>query len=302
MRGRRALAIFAVPLLLSACLSFPQPPGGEVAVRIAHSEISLPEGVELYEINQQDQTGSPRARVQHPTISAPHRNLVFVALDQKFQAFFDDDLKALYKTDQQVRMEDIAWWLIAPETKKIYNQVIRLSHTQFTRETLVSALDYAEKLGEPYDVFLMTHGFPNNIVTIDKSKPVTWEDIGNWKGRFPRMELMFMQSCYGSSLGADWLAAGAKAVMGYKGMDRNFFYPITLLKTMRKHLTRFGMPLRNLGNQERLARLKASYDEANLLVQEDVHRSELAGFMVKALGLTLEDYLKQASNPQLLMQ
>jgi hypothetical protein len=300
MRAKRALTAFVVPLLLSACLSFPQPPGTDVAVRVAHPVISLTEGLELYTINQQDQSGSPKAQAQHPSVPVPRRNLLFAALDQKFQAVFDDDLKALYKTTEQVRMEDLAWWLIAPQTKKIYNQVIRVSYRHFTKDTLLAALDAMEKLGEPYDVFLMTHGFPNNIVTIDKSHPVTWEDVGNWKGRFPRLELMFMQSCYGNSLAPDWLAAGAKAVLGYKGMDRNFFYPLTFLNSMRKHFTRFGMPMRNLGPQERIQNLKAAYEEAGVQVRKDVHRNELAGFMVRSLGLTLEEYLSQASNPELL--
>src|SRR6185437_6240708 len=89
------------------------------------------------------------------------RNMVFVALDRTFQSYFDDDLKKIYHTQNEVRIEDLAWDVFAPELVGVYDQVLRISYNGFAPDTLQAALDYMEAQHQDYDLFLLTHGIPN---------------------------------------------------------------------------------------------------------------------------------------------
>jgi hypothetical protein len=232
----------------------------------------------------------------------PRRNLVFVALDQSFQSYFDEDLKKIYRTNEQVRVEDLAWWIFAPQLRGIYDQVIRVSYEKFNQETFLAAMDYMESLHTPYDAILLTHGIPNHIFTTKGFPVISWKEVDEWKGRFPSLELLFMQSCYGSSLAPDWLQTGAKVVMSYPGLNRNFFYPMTLLKSLRKNLSRLNEPLQDLSEAERIERIKKAYNLANEKVQHDVKKSALDKFMIQGMGMSVGEYLSQSPNPEMIAQ
>ena len=44
----------------------------------------------------------------------PKKNLLFVALDQVVQNQYQLLIKKAYKSDEEVRIEDVAWWKFAP--------------------------------------------------------------------------------------------------------------------------------------------------------------------------------------------
>jgi phosphatidylglycerol:prolipoprotein diacylglycerol transferase len=279
---------------LSGCLHLPQAPGTNTLV-----SLELPQkyqgslsnedfsGLELYHAG----------KLQNDPTQEPNRNLVFVALDQTFQAYFDADLKKIYNTNNEVRIEELAWWVFAPEFQGLYDQVLRVSYDHFSSATLLQAMDYMETQGKPYDVVLLTHGIPNNIMTTKGYPLLTWQDVDSWKGRFSHLDLLFMQSCYGDSLTADWQATGAKAVMGYAGLNRNFFWPMTLFRMMKKNF--IANPTQGQSDKDRITTIyNISNDTANN-VDTDIQKSGLDKFMIKGLGLTVQDYLLESPEPDL---
>jgi phosphatidylglycerol:prolipoprotein diacylglycerol transferase len=227
----------------------------------------------------------------------PNRNLVFVALDQTFQAYFDADLKKIYNTTSEVRIEELAWWVFAPEFNGLYDQVLRVSYDHFSSATLQQSLDYMETQGKPYDVVLLTHGIPNNIMTTKGQPLLTWQDVDSWKGRFSHLDLLFMQSCYGDSLVQDWKDAGAKAVMGYSGLNRNFFFPMTLFRIMKKEFT--ANPTQGQSDKDRITTLYHVFNESTDNVTTDIEKSGLDKFMITGLGLSVQDYLLDSPSPDL---
>ena len=142
-----------------------------------------------------------------------------------------------------------------------------------------------------YDLFLLTHCLPNNIMTTPGSPLLTWQEIDQWKGRYPSLDLVFMQSCYGSTLAPDWLQTGAKAVFSYTGLNRNFFYPMTLFRKLKK----VDADSKVTG----IARASEAYQLSNESVQSDIQKSGLDRFMIRGLGMTVQDYLKDAPTPEL---
>jgi hypothetical protein len=154
-----------------------------------------------------------------------------------------------------------------------------------------------ETQGKPYDVVLLTHGIPNNIMTTKGYPLLTWQDVDSWKGRFSHLDLLFMQSCYGTTLASDWKAAGAKAVMSYAGLNRNFFWPMTLFRMLKKNFQE--NPTQGQSDKDRITTIyNASNDTANN-VDTDIAKSGLDKFMITGLGLTVQDYLLQSPQPDL---
>jgi hypothetical protein len=269
---------------LSGCLSLPHTPNEKTLQQIelpqqyvSHLSSVDAQALELYHVGKPDTHRVPRVQ----------RNMVFVALDRTFQSYFDSDLKKIYHTQEVVRIEDLAWDVFVPELVGVYDQVLRISYNSFNANTLEAALDYMESQHQDYDLFLLTHGLPNNIMTTPGSPLLSWQEIDQWKGRYPSLDLVFMQSCYGSTLAPDWLQTGAKAVMSYPGLNRNFFYPMTLFKELRKQ-TSAGV--------ERATDASRLSDQK---VQSDIKRSGLDRFMIQGLGMTIQDYLNTAPMPQL---
>jgi len=279
-----SLISFALLAGLSGCLALPHTPNAKTLQQVelppqyvSHLSSADAQALELYHVGKPDTHYAPRVQ----------RNMVFVALDRTFQSYFDSDLKKIYHTQEEVRIEDLAWDVFAPELVGVYDQVLRISYNSFNANTLEAALDYMESQHQDYDLFLLTHGLPNNIMTTPGSPLLSWQEIDQWKGRFPSLDLVFMQSCYGSTLAPDWLQTGAKAVMSYPGLNRNFFYPMTLFKELKKQ-TSTGVE--RATDASRLSNQK---------VQSDIKRSGLDRFMIQGLGMSVQDYLNTAPMPQL---
>jgi hypothetical protein len=288
----KILATLFFAFALSGCLRLPHMPGKNTLALLDlpqkyAGDLSVDDfkGLELYHAG----------KIKKDSTKEPNRNLVFVALDQTFQSYFDDDLKRIYKTTSQVRIEELAWWVFAPEFNGLYDQVLRISYDHFSAATLQQSLDYMETQGKPYDLVLLTHGIPNNIMTTKGQPLLTWQDVDAWKGRFKNLDLVFMQSCYGSSLLFDWIDTGAKSVMSYSGLNRNFFFPMTLFRTMKKHFS--DNPSQGQTDKERLTTLYQAWVEADQKVDHDIQNSGLDNFMIKGLGLTIMDYLSDSPNP-----
>jgi hypothetical protein len=279
------LGSVVVLLGLSGCLSLPHTPKEKIVQQMllpaeftSHLSTSDAQALELYHVGE---AGSKQ----------PQRNIVFVALDRTFQAYFDSDLKKIYHTQNEVRIEDLAWDVFAPELVGVYGQVLRVSYNGFNAGTLQAALDYMEAQHQDYDLFLLTHGIPNNIMTTPGSPLLSWQEIDQWKGRYPSLDLVFMQSCYGSTLAPDWLQTGAKAVLSYPGLNRNFFYPMTLFKKLKKVVSNSSVT--------GVARVSEAYQLSNESVQSDIQKSGLDRFMINGLGMSVQDYLKSSPDPQL---
>jgi hypothetical protein len=288
MLKRIAFGLVSIGVLigLSGCLSLPHSPKAKVVQQIelpqqfvSHLSTSDAQALELYHVGKID------AR-------QPARNMIFVALDRTFQAYFDNDLKKIYHTQNEVRIEDLAWDVFAPELVGVYGQVLRISYNGFNGGTLQAALDYMEAQHQGYDLFLLTHGIPNNIMTTPGSPLLSWQEIDGWKGRYPSLDLVFLQSCYGSTLAPDWIQTGAKAVLSYPGLNRNFFYPMTLFKELKKVSS-------NDDAVTGVARATIAFDLSNQSVQSDIEKSGLDRFMINGLGMSVQDYLQSAPSPQL---
>jgi hypothetical protein len=153
-----------------------------------------------------------------------HRNLVFIAADDESEAAYSKFMKEAYPLRSTPRLEEVAWWLYAPEIQGLYDKVIRVRYDRFSAQSLTYSLGYMESLGEPYDLALLTHGVPNNIITSVGNPIFTWSDLDALQGQFRNLRLVFMQGCFGSSLAKDWQQAGAKAVLSFPDLNRNFFY------------------------------------------------------------------------------
>ena len=268
-----------LPILLlglSGCFGLPQPPGAGTYARLGVDGAVGAAGLPLYRM-----AGKRR----------PARNAIFVVLEASFQKYFRDELPRLYRTKKEVRLEDVAWWALAPGLKGIYDKVIRLPEDRFNAENLQASLDFMEKAGKPYDLYLLTHGIPNHITTTRGSPLLSWKQIDDWKRRFPGLGLVFLQSCYGTSLAPDWLATGARAVMSYADENRNFFFPMVLLKSLRQ--------FRALETTDPARWLAEAHEEAARILPDEVWKSRLDRFVVEKMGLGLDEFLRDSPPPTL---
>jgi hypothetical protein len=212
-------------------------------------------------------------------------NAVFVAVDDEIQKRFESELrKELLESGRQAqRLEELAWWLYVPKMKKLYAEVFRLRYNDFTEATLEVALDEASKRSKPFDLILLTHGLPNHIAASKGQGFVSFKTLERWRGRYPKLRIVYMQSCYGQSLAQDWAQVGAKVVMAYKGLNRNFFF-------MDSYLDR----LRQGGGDAP----KAAYDKTIAGMRSFISNSLLYPKILSAMGFTNEQYLEEAKNPE----
>jgi phosphatidylglycerol:prolipoprotein diacylglycerol transferase len=263
---------------LSGCF-LPKPP----TIDTVKKTTLLAPGVELHRMNKEQfvfKVGEPDP-VREDVLSG--RNLIWVATDDEVQPLFQKQLMDAYKSETPIRLEDITWWMHASKVRKLYDHVIRIRYDQFTREALWTALKHAETLGKPYDLFLLTHGVPNHIVTSKGFPLISWKDLGELKGKLQHLDLIFNQACFGDSLVPDWHAAGARTIIHFREFNRNFFYLGFFLDDYRK---------------EKVDAI-AAFDRTNARIDEDLGKSRLYRKVIEALGLTMEEYLQQAYPPEI---
>lgn len=150
------------------------------------------------------------------------RNAIFLAADDVIQEYYKNQIAAVYN-NPNIRLEDITWWKFAPVLAKLYDQVIVLNYNQVRYRNLMDAINYAEKQYGVYDLYILSHGIPNHL-TSGKGYFLSWKELKAMEGQLKRLNMVFMQACYGMSLYRDWFDAGANAVIAFEDENRNFFY------------------------------------------------------------------------------
>lgn len=154
----KVLQTFVLMLLCGACL-LPKPPSSDIL-----KTQSKTTALESYRVIPQDVArlrGERRPWRSAP--KAPERNLLFVAVDETVQVQFQERLRELYRTEQEVRLEDVSWWRFVPKMRGLYDQVLRIPHDQLNAQSLEEAIVTLEQMRKPYDIMLLTHGIPNHV-------------------------------------------------------------------------------------------------------------------------------------------
>ena len=89
---------------------------------------------------------------------------------------------------------------------------------------------------ESYDVYFLTHGDIEVLSDGRMTKTsngekaavgfLTTDIVENWAAekKTEKLDLVFMQSCFGDSFIESWHRYGAKQVMGFEGLNQNFLY------------------------------------------------------------------------------
>ncbi len=267
--------------LLSGCF-LPQPPGASKV----KSTTSLADGIELHRMNKERFVLEPGVAdpVRKEVMSG--RNLIWVATDDEVQPHFQKQLMDAYKASKPVRLEDVTWWMHAGKIQKLYDHVIRVRYDKLSKESLWTAIERMEAMGKPYDLFLLTHGVPNHIVTSKGFPLISWQHVAELKGKLKHLDLIFNQACFGDTLVPDWHAAGARTIIHFKEFNRNFFYLGFFLDDYRK---------------EKVDAL-AAYDRTNARIDEDLAKHRLYPRIIETLGLTMDEYLDNAYPPEISVQ
>lgn len=254
----------------SGCLRHPQEPGPKVIRESSQLGEDPAQALELHRFRTPLHAGKKEAM-----------NLIYVALDDTVQYQFGPRIEDLY--GKPVRLEELSWWVHAPKFRGLYREVIRIPHDRFTSQNLLLALQAMESRGIPYDLILLTHGIPNHLVTTRGTPLFSWKDLAALQGKLPSLRLVFMQSCFGSSLEQDWHAAGAKAVMSYPGLNRNFFYLDFFLREYRQDPTD----------------IRAAWKRTNRQVKLKIRTSPLYRRIIREMGLGVGEYLRDAPHPRI---
>jgi hypothetical protein len=276
----RTLALLAALLLLSGCL-LPRPPGESTVKKAAW----LDEELELNAMNKGQLVVPPGGASPGPHVvwKPSGRNLVFVAADDEVQSRFERPIMEAYKSDRPLRLEEVSWWLYASRIRELYDLVVRVPYDRFHKGSLVRALELMEEQGKPYDLVLLTHGVPNHLVTSPGYPLFSWKDLGALKGRLRGLNVVFMQACFGDTLVPDWHAAGARAVVSYKGLNRNFFYLEFFLDNY----------------EDRPGDVAWAHRKTNSEIARKLRGDKLYKAIISRMGLTLDEYLANAPNPSL---
>lgn len=159
----------------------------------------------------------------------PIKNVLFIAADENLQTQWSSMLSKAYRVSNFPAIEDLAFWEYTKNLKDIYNIIIRIPKAQVSHQSFTEALVYLESLNEPYDVILLTHGSPNHLSS-GHGYFFSYRELADLKGKLTHLNLVLLQSCYGRSLAQDFKQAGAKYVMSYSGLNRNFFFYGIFLK------------------------------------------------------------------------
>ncbi|MBX9767271.1 MAG: hypothetical protein K2X47_08375, partial [Bdellovibrionales bacterium] len=204
-------------------------------------------------------------------------------VDNEVQMRFQDPIREAYKTEEPIRLEELSWWVYAPKTRGIYDKVVRIPFQRVSKENLFFAIRYLEAQGVPFDIFLLTHGLPNNIVPSAGFPLISYKDLAELTGELRNLNLVFYQGCFGDSLAKDWLRAGARSVLTYAGLNRNFFY----LEFFMKNYAGFK------GN------VRLAHQKTNQEIAARIKKSSLYKRLIQTMGMTVEEYLAEAPNPKL---
>lgn len=210
-----------------------------------------------------------------------HRNAIYIAVDNQVQKYFDKQAVDFFG-ENPPRIEELSWWIYAKPLRRIYDDILVIPYNRFSKESLYEALEYMESKNETYDLYLMTHGIHNHITTSKGYDMLSYEDIDELKGSLAYLNLVYMQSCFGSTLSQDWLDAGANYVISYPDFNRNFFY-------LEFFLDQYG-PQRKHPDK--------AYERTNKALYRKMKNNPLYAQLLEAMDLSLEDYEEMSEYPE----
>lgn len=271
----RATPLIALSaLFLQGCFQLPHPPGNGVIVTT--QEVTNAVSDSRFEIH----------KMKNPRPLAQIKNLLFVALDETIQDKFKANLTALYPKNTP-RAEELIWWVMSRRFAALYQEVVRVPYTHVNSASLTSAIKHLEAKGEKFDIVIFNHGFPNHISSSVGFEPISWKDLGALEGQAPHLELVFMHTCYGSTLTQDWKKVGAQAVVAYPELNSNFIHPLVFFD-------RYDGSLANLPKAMTLAQegFAGDVDDTNL-------RRLILHRLLAEAKVSREQYLRELMFPVL---
>lgn len=233
---------------------------------------------ELHTIYQ----GTPADRQdERRSIVIPRRNALFIALDESVQPQFADRLMDVYDTNKEVRLEDVTWWRFAKKFNGLYDKVVRVPWNAFHKKSFIEAVKVMERLGKPYDIYMLTHGLPNHITTTKGHPFIGYKDLAEMKGMMKRVDMVYLQGCFSNTIAADFHDLGAKTVLSFEGWNRNFFFVDFFIKRLERY------------NHK----VEKAYDETIDHIKRDLKLSILYRKLLDELGMDAEEYLEQSPPP-----
>jgi phosphatidylglycerol:prolipoprotein diacylglycerol transferase len=207
-------------------------------------------------------------------------NAVFLTADTYIFKSLSEKLSASLHENSLLSLDELTWREEAPYLAAMYKKIVVIGVKEAKKQTMLQALAMMEKSGQPYDIYLLTHGIPNHLSS-GEGYFFSFNEIGALKKQLKNLRLVFMQSCFGSTLAPDWIAAGAKEVISFDGFNRNFFFITFFLRWYRYFDVREAF-------QKTISNMPDSL-ERHLLYSE----------LLRALGFSIDDYLRSAPNPEL---
>jgi hypothetical protein len=264
-------------LVLSGCF-LPEKPKKDSFVDVKVTSLFT-----VYTMDRNHDSAPPAAPGQLPRKMLPTtKNLIFVTADNFTGKQFKKQLAAAYQTKTPPTLNEVSWWQFAPLFRDEYNKVIYLPLAQAKYANIMASIKYMENQSNEYDLIILSHGIPNHLTNGDPGYFLSFKEIDELKGSLKKLNLVFMQACFGQSLAADWIDAGARKVMAFEGFNRNFFFISVFLDHHRWY----------------------SDEDAFVTANRDMHNEltikKLYNYLItKGLGLSVDDYLKLGEEPKL---
>jgi hypothetical protein len=175
-------------------------------------------------------------------------------------------------------LEDLAWGESAGYLTVMYKRIYRIGLKQAKNETFIRTMNELQSLNEPFDIYILSHGMPG-ILSSGNGYFLSLSDLRAWLQKFPGLRLVFLQSCFGSSLANGFLNIGAQQVIAFEGMNRNILWFTQFLRFYR------FMDARDAWDQ--------TNTQLSFLLQSDPR----IDFLAKVVGIDIEDYIRSSPGP-----
>ncbi len=271
----RFLTAASLCLLLSGCL-LPEPPKKKSFVSVEETSLFT-----VYTMDRDHKSApAPAPGVQPRKMLPTSKNLIFITADNFTNKQFEPMLEAAYKKDPAPSLNDVTWWQFVPLFRDEYYKVAYLPFEQAKYANIMAAIKYMEKQSLKYDLIIMSHGIPNHLTTGETGYFLSFKEIGELKGQLKKLNLVFMQACFGQSLAVDWVDAGAKTVIAFEGFNRNFFFISVFLDHHRWYDD------------------DGAFYTANRDMRKELDGKKLYKYLIsKGLGMSVDEYLAQTEKP-----
>jgi hypothetical protein len=271
----RFLFTASLCLVLSGCL-LPEKPKKGSFVDIQKTSLFT-----VYTMDRDHGSAPPVAPGEKPRKMLPTtKNLIFITADNFTGKQFEAQLKAAYKSDTPPTLNEVTWWQFVPLFRDEYHKVIYLPLEQAKYANIMASIKYMESQSLQYDLIIMSHGIPNHLTDGDPGYFLSFKEIDELKGQLKKLNLVFMQACFGQTLAADWIDAGARKVMAFEGFNRNFFFVSVFLDHHRWYSD------------------EQAFQTANRDMRSELMKKKLYRYLIsKGLGMSVDEYLEQGEEP-----